>query len=1262
VTRKCDCAGGVCGPYQDAETEIENGVTRRQFVTLLGMGTAGALLGTPASEAEAAERAAENEAVWRMQGGGAAAVKRVYRSATHTDARMPLGGIGTGNFEIGPDGQFTVWQLFNTLRDGYVPFFFGIKAGNTARVLQTAGGPPGAARVPNIEMTGEYPFATLRFLDPGLPVQAEMTAFSPFAPQDTRLSSMPLAAFVFRLTNPTKTKQVVSLAAFMQNPVGYDALGPIRSFNSVGFNSVSPRLSVSHPNYGVNVNAVAKTDRAAMLTMRSEPGPAPSLDRNVALYVHGTTDALNLFPVERPKSLTVASLDKLPEAAALTDAPHTVIWLEDAPADLPEPHLRAAREAVRAGAVLVFSGKSLPLFQAFADATKNGETPLVNTAPDVLFTDFENGYEGWKVEGDAFGTKPAGGTLPGQQQVSGFLGKGLVNTFLNGDDTTGRLTSQPFKIERNYIRFLVGGGNHRTTQIRLIVDGKVVHAAAGRNEERLLPARWDVRALRGQTAHIEIVDEQKGGWGHINIDHIEFSDLPFSRAVVEMLDEMLPARFAEEQPRSATAPPNLTPRDGGTESTTGSGLKLISRPFGKGRVIMTVSSLLAGGDASLIGARQRAYATLSELVGAKYTPSAGVPANAPGYGNLALATLGSGTTTALPAFDDWKTAWDTFVAKGSFAPLTTAAPNKPTPTGETVNGALAKTVDVPAGKTVEVVFLLAWHYPNKYSEAGALMGNHYTTLWPDAQALVKEAATNFPAIREKTERFRKTFYDSTLPYGLLDCVSSQISTIRHIGVVFRIGNGDIYGWEGSNGCCPPTCTHVWGYEQTLAYLFPDLEKDMRRIDFVHQQRPDGGVNNRTLVPSPPHPTGEQPFSDGHSSCILKAYREARNHPDATWLKTYWPRIKKGVEYLIARDAATSGGTPDGTLSDDQWNTYDNAIHGINTFIGSYYLAALRAGEEMAKRMGDKEAAERFHSVFEKGQANLVKLCWNGEYFYQNLPDYDKRAGEYGPGCLSDQLIGQWWAHQLGLGYILPKEHIHTALRSIYKYNWLTDHTNWRHNWRKFAGGKDKGLLICTWPKGGRPAETVPYVDEVWTGIEYQVAAHMIYEGMVDEGMTIVQGVRARYDGIPRAPIPRSPWNEIECGGHYARAMSSWSLLLALSGLEYDGPNGILRFTPRATPENYKAFFSAAEGWGSLRQTRKGTEQKVEMKVEQGKVAVRELHLSRNGSRTPSKVKVQVNGKAVRATLSPDLSEGNVRVLLDSRLSLASGSMLTVITD
>jgi uncharacterized protein (DUF608 family) len=430
---------------------------------------------------------------------------------------------------------------------------------------------------------------------------------------------------------------------------------------------------------------------------------------------------------------------------------------------------------------------------------------------------------------------------------------------------------------------------------------------------------------------------------------------------------------------------------------------------------------------------------------------------------------------------------------------------------------------------------------------------------------------------------------------------------------------------------------------------------MRRIDYKHQQRADGGINNRTEVPSPPHPTGEHPFVDGHASCVLKAYREALNHPDDSWLREYWPSVQRAVEYLIARDAATSGGTPSGILEDDQWNTYDEALHGVTTFIGSYYLAALRAGEEMARRHGDVPTADRYRGIFEKGQKRLVELCWNGEYFQQHLPDYDKMPGEIGPGCMSDQLIGQWWAHQLGLGYVLPREFVQAALKSIFKYNFLTDHTNWNHNWRKFAGGKDKGLLIATWPRGGRPANPMLYVDEVWTGIEYQVASHMIYEGMMDEAFALIKAVRDRYDGVPRAPMQRNPWNEIECGGRYARAMSSWSILLAMSGWEYDGISRQLRFEPRHTPENFRSFFCGPQGWGNASQARRGKSQSNEISVSEGHLVISRLHL--DSAATVKRASATINRKRIQTTFAS--TPNGVAVSFAPPLNVSGGQSLTI---
>ncbi len=1218
---------------------------RRGFLGLTGAGAAAVLAGP--NWLGRADAAAELER-WKKSLGERGEA-RVYRSDWHTDARMHLGGIGTGNFEIGADGQLTTWQLFNTLRDGEVPLYFGVRIGGVARLLQTTGG-PGVPRVAKIEMRGEYPFARLRFIDAALPVELELEAFSPFAPLDARLSSVPLAAFVFRVKNPSAQAQTVSLAAFMQNPVGYDAAGAIAGDR--------------HPNFGGNVNEPFSEGPATGILMRAEAGKEASLDQPVELFAGANLAGLNTPPADRPANLKLTMLDRLPGAVSKLATPeHTVVWLEEPGADFPEPLLRAAREAVLAGATLVFAGRTMPLLGFFAQAT--GGKPLAQAAsrPDILFEDFENGYGKWTVTGKAFGAKPAGGTLPNQQRVSGFLGGGLINTYLEGDATTGRALSQEFKIERRFIRFLIGGGSQANTQLRLLVGGQTVRRAAGRDNEKLAPASWDVSEFADQTGRLEIVDDATGGWGHINVDQIEFSDQPGNRAVLDLLEELLPASFTSVQTvqrREATDPNSIEfvgvkLREGAEARSAPNGLRLLARALGQGRVVLAGGAILNADEAGAVPARQRACALLCGLVGAKYTPVSAQHPKAPGFGSLALATLG-GRPSLLTMFNGWDEAWKRFAQSGRFAAFDAAPPaSGPSLAGTTGHCALGSEVEIAAGETVEIPFLLSWHYPNKYNAAGTWMGCHYATQWPDARAVMREAAEKLPGWRATTEQFRRAVYDSTLPYWLLDCLTANAAILRHIGVVFRIANGDTYGWEGSNGCCQPTCTHVWGYEQTLARLFPALERDLRRIDFMHQQREDGGVNNRTDVPSPARPTGEQPFADGHASCVLKAYREALNSPDSGFFKEYWPRVRRAVDYLIARDAKSHGGQPAGYLEDDQWNTYDEALHGVTTFISGYYLAALRAGEEWARRLGDSVTAQRFRTVFTKGQKRLVELCWNGEYFQQNLSDYAQRGGEVGPGCMSDQLIGQWWAHQLGLGYLLPREQVVSALRAIFKYNWKPDLTGWKHAPRAFAGEGDRGLIICTWPKGGRPAHVMLYSDEVWTGIEYQVAAHMIYEGMVEEGLAIAKGARERYDGRPRAPIQRNPWNEIECGGHYARAMSSWSLLLALSGWDYDALSRALRFAPRTTPENFQSAFVAPEGWGSLTQRRESGRQVNEIVVVSGALALTELALERGAP--VKEVRLELAGSRIAAQARPD--DGGVVLKFLDLVKIAAGETLTV---
>ena len=463
MVRKCKCSGGCCGPQTDE-------VSRRGFLTVIGAGAATAAVGAPGMGRLAPDPLLARGA-WlagRRPSCSPSPV-RVYRSGVHTDARMHLGGIGTGNIEIGCDGQFTRWLLFNTLPGtpacGFVPLMFAVKAGDATRLLQTAGGPDWP-RVKQIEMIGEYPIATLKFVDADLPVKLQLSAFTPFAPLDSRFSSMPLAALVFRVQNPTDKKQTISLAALMQNPVGYDAMGAAID-------------GVTHDKFAGNVNEPLGDGKAVGLTMRAEPGKDPTLDKPVKLFVGENLAPLAQMADECPKTLAVTVMENnQPPAPNAAEGARDVIWFEEPTIDTSEATLAAAKKAVEAGATLVFSGKSLPLLALYA----RSERPA--TRPDVVFEDFEHGYDKWKVEGDAFGSQPATGTLPNQNTVTGFKGKGLVNSFVGGDDATGKLVSQPFTIKRNFIRFLIGGGSHPTTQIRLIVGGKVVRASSGHDDER----------------------------------------------------------------------------------------------------------------------------------------------------------------------------------------------------------------------------------------------------------------------------------------------------------------------------------------------------------------------------------------------------------------------------------------------------------------------------------------------------------------------------------------------------------------------------------------------------------------------------------------------------------------------------------------------------------------------------------------------------------------------------------------------------------
>ena len=385
---------------------------------------------------------------------------------------------------------------------------------------------------------------------------------------------------------------------------------------------------------------------------------------------------------------------------------------------------------------------------------------------------------------------------------------------------------------------------------------------------------------------------------------------------------------------------------------------------------------------------------------------------------------------------------------------------------------------------------------------------------------------------------------------------------------------------------------------------------------------------------------------------MKAYREHQLTQDDAFLKRNWPNIRKAVQFLIGQD-----GNDDGLLEGQQHQTYDENYFGPNTMVGSLYLGALRAAEEMARAAGDSQFAEQCRAIFERGKENSVEELFNGEYYIQKVDLKQHPDWQYADGCLADQMFGQGWAHQVNLGYLYPRETVLKSLESIWEYCWAPDVKlqNEAHKpERWFAYPGEAGLFTCTWPKSHHMGpKSTRYRNEIWTGIEYQVANHMAYEGMLTESLAICRAIHDRYH-----PSKHNPFNEIECGDHYARAMASWGVLLGLAGFEYNGPQRHLGFLPKITPEAFRSLFSTADGWGTYDQRRDGQRQIHQLDVKWGQVALRSLTLQVLGGKPTKTVTVTAAGAPVKDVSITQQGEQYV-LQLPGEVVIPAGKLLQI---
>jgi len=583
----------------------------------------------------------------------------------------------------------------------------------------------------------------------------------------------------------------------------------------------------------------------------------------------------------------------------------------------------------------------------------------------------------------------------------------------------------------------------------------------------------------------------------------------------------------------------------------------------------------------------------------KHTP------DSPRFGTMALLTPNEDVTYQLRfAESRWfarsESLMDEFGTTGEFSGTQTS---QVSPDGQPHVGQLGLKADLAPGESVTRTFVLAWLMPNfeKYWGDNAVWKTYQGGKWDSAEAVAGYVIENMPRLESQTRKFADAFFASSLPTYVLDAISSQMSILR-TPTVTRLPDGTLYGWEGCHvtaGCCEGSCTHVWAYEQTLAYLFPKLERGMREVDYAMNLREeDGHMQFRMHLPPGTQATHSgHAAADGQMGGVMQTYREWQISGDDEFLKRLWPAVKKALEYAwVDWDK-----DKDGLLEGVHHNTLDIEYHGPETVCGSMYLAALRAGEEMARYLGDNESADEYRRVFESGSKLSDETLFNGEYYFQQIPEGVDAPFQFGPGCICDQVLGQWHARMYGLGDLYDPENVRSALSSVFRYNFRDDFFDHHNPHRVYAINDDKGLLICTWPKGGRPKMSLTYAFECMIGFEYQVGAHLVYEGFLREGLSVCKAIRDRHDGLKR-----NPYNEFECGSHYSRSMANYAYLLALSGFRYSAPEKTLYFNPVIRRDDFQCFFSVEGAWGTIKQLKGADGNVVTVEVLAGELKLEKL--------------------------------------------------------
>ena len=936
-----------------------------------------------------------------------------------------------------------------------------------------------------------------------------------------------------------------------------------------------------------------------------------------------------------------------------------------------------------------------------------------------IFASFEGtNYAPWTTSGTAFGSGPVAvppinHPYPDLQDSRAVASK-FVNTWLasGGDTTTGTLTSPTFTVVKNYIHFLLGGGAVSGIQVRLLdasTNAQLMIATNTTNGSTMKWRLWDVTALAGRSVKIVVEDNSSGAWGQLGFDHVCFSDKQLAPEYV-VYDDFERATYApwvtsgtafgsgpvlisdipayqgdvkgfgsrvvnshasapgvpidgKDVPTGTLVSPAFTVthgyihflQGGGSNSalervrllrvSDGSQLRIQSgndtstmtwrtfdvRDLRGQSVRLSVEDLGTGGWGN-IGIDQIVFSTNPVAPSAVTDPTAVVD-----RGSIGIAELGA-AAGRISAADNLSTALPWLTGKSADT------------------GGIGRTLTLAPGGVATVRFVVAWHFPNLPS---GLPGNRreYLNRFTDAFAVADYVAANFTRLAGDTRLWVDTWKDSSLPYWLLDRALATSCTLATANCLW-FTSGRFYGYEGIN-CCEGTCTHVWYYAQSIARLFPDLERGLRQnVDL----NTSVALNSNGSVKFRGEYNGDWAW-DGQCGVVLRCYREHLGSANSTFLTVNWINIKKALDFLIGEDANN-----DGVSEARQHNTLDADWYGrVPAHIG-LYAAALKAGREMATAMGNSAYATTCGTLATAAMTRLserfVSTPDYGEGYYTQQMAANIGALGHSEGCYIDQVMGEFYTRMIGLERVTDSTQGRSALRSIWRFNYSHNLTNFLTS-TGFTQGRiyqmagEAGLLICTFPNDGNqwpdPAENWQgkYFAECMSGFEYQVGAHCLAEGLLVEGLTIIRAVYDRYH-----PAKRNPYNEIECSDHYARAMSSYGALITASGFRHNGPDGMLGFAPVLNADAFKSAFTAAEGWGTYQRSKQGRQTSETITLKRGILRLRKFECALPPNSIGYLAQAKRNGITIAASFT--LTGSTLRCTLPADLSLVVNDTFQII--